>query len=95
MNMNLRKQGGELFPELFGQDLECGDHERSAFDPVIIGAAQEQQGDEGLSLIKDTQSIPEDKEELAAMISDLQKPLEQVALRYFIPLKNQKGTRGH
>ncbi|CAE6966844.1 GIP [Symbiodinium sp. CCMP2592] len=79
--------GEELFPELFDVPIEPMVEE--ALEPIEVkGVAPEEESE---SLLKDDEGLPDDDEGLKALVSELQEPVEQVVLRFFLPLKTKTG----
>ncbi|CAE7252421.1 GIP [Symbiodinium sp. CCMP2592] len=80
----------ELFPELF------------ASHPDAKRQIQEEQGSVPDAEVKsaetpevsvwDSGDLPEDPGELASLIKELNEPVDQVVLRYFIPLRTKSGV---
>ena len=82
--------GGELFPELFEQDQALEHDWQEDSGPIRIDTIAET--GELVSLDEDPQGLPEDEEGMRVLIEALQKPVDQVVLRYFIPLKTKSGA---
>ena len=80
--------GEGLFPELFEDELlPAVEKEMHSF---VVDAVEVQK--ECASLLEEPEEVSHDKEVLQDLIQELSSPVEQVVLRYFIPIKTKTGA---
>eukprot|EP00439_Symbiodinium_sp_Y106_P047630 s3065_g6.t1 len=79
----------QLFPELFEGDLDPGFQRDDVLEAITVDAVTV----EGESVFRDVDPfpLPETEEGLKELIGELSSPVEQVVLRFFIPLRSKTG----
>ncbi|CAE7436865.1 unnamed protein product [Symbiodinium sp. CCMP2592] len=82
--------GGELFPELFGPVMEASQQSQEESNPLPkVSAAS---AEDAKASVWDPVDLPKDKEGMERLIEELSEPVDQVVLRYFIPLRTKSGV---
>ncbi|CAE7817431.1 GIP [Symbiodinium sp. CCMP2592] len=80
----------ELFPELFASNPDAIQQTPEEREPVPDAEVKSAEAPE--VSVWDSGDLPEDPVELAGLIKELNEPVDQVVLRYFIPLRTKSGV---